>query len=98
MSAERFLKQFNTPYDLVYLDPPFAYGKKVNLVEEVFRRGIVKSGGMAIIHCPEEDEWPEKGDTWEVADKRKYGRSILLFFRSPDGPGKLLIDRIDPAG
>ena len=33
MPVERFLKRFDTPYDIVYLDPPFPYGEKVKMVE-----------------------------------------------------------------
>lgn len=84
MPVERFLKRFDTAYDIVYLDPPFPYGQKVKMVEEVSRLGIVKPGGLVIIHYPEEDQWPEQVDKLEVIDKRKYGRSILLFFRSPE--------------
>ncbi len=83
MPVERFLKQFNTSYDFVYRDPPFPFTEKVKMVEEVSRLGVVKAGGQIIIHYPEEDKWPEKVDDLEVIDTRKYGRSILLFFRKP---------------
>jgi 16S rRNA (guanine(966)-N(2))-methyltransferase RsmD len=89
MPVERFLRQFKTAYDIVYLDPPFPFGRKVEMVEEVSRRGLIKPGGLIIIHYPEEDKWPDQVDNLEVVDKRKYGRSILLFFKSP-GEGELL--------
>jgi len=83
MPVERFLRQNKTPFDLVYLDPPFPREQKVRLVEEVSRRGAVRPGGLVIIHYPEEDLWPEKVADLVLEDRRKYGRSILLFFRKP---------------
>lgn len=83
MPVQRFLHQFKVPYDIVYLDPPFPFGGKVKTVVEVSKRNIVKPGGLIIIHYPEEDKWPERVDDLEVIDTRKYGRSILLFFRKP---------------
>ncbi|MBI9102117.1 MAG: 16S rRNA (guanine(966)-N(2))-methyltransferase RsmD [Spirochaetales bacterium] len=84
MPVQRFLRQFKTDYDIVYLDPPFPFGQKVKMVIEVSQRKIVKPGGLIIIHYPEEDVWPEKVDDLELIDKRKYGRSILLFFKKPE--------------
>lgn len=84
MPVERFFKQFDTPYDIVYLDPPFSFKGKEGLVEEVTRRGIINPGGLVIIHLPQEDRWLAEGTSLEAVDRRKYGRSILLFFQGSE--------------
>ncbi len=81
MSAEKFISVTREKFDIIFLDPPFPMGKKQDIVLSVSRRNILSDKGILLIHHPSEEKWPEIIGNLEVYDRRKYGRSIVLFFR-----------------
>lgn len=86
MDAERYILSTFMKYDIVYADPPFPMEGKVSLLEKAAEAGIVKDGGLFIIHYPVEERnlWPESVDGFTFSDERKYGRSILRFYRKSE--------------
>lgn len=83
MDAYRYILSTLTKYDIVYADPPFNMEEKVKLLETVAKAGIIKERGLFIIHYPLEERslWPESIDGFTLIDERKYGRSVLRFYR-----------------
>lgn len=83
MDAYRYILSTLTKYDIVYADPPFNMEEKVKLLETVAKAGIIKERGLFIIHYPLEERslWPEIIDGFTLIDERKYGRSVLRFYR-----------------
>ncbi len=79
-----FIPSCQTRYHYVYADPPFKMEGKIKLTQEISDHHIVRSGGLFIIHYPREEKgtWPEKIGTLSTIDERKYGRSMLRFFRN----------------
>ncbi len=86
MDAYRYILSTLSKYNIVYADPPFPMEEKVKLLETVAKAGIVKERGLFIIHYPVEEEsrWPESVDGFTLIDKRKYGRSMLRFYRKEE--------------
>ena len=87
MSVERFISLSRDKYDLIFLDPPFPRDKKQDLVLSISKKDILDEGGILMIHHPSEERWPDTVGNLEIFDRRKYGRSILLFFRKKSIPG-----------
>lgn len=85
MPVQRFINTAKKSYDIVFLDPPFPLGKKQDLVETVSKKNLVAENGLLLIHHPAEESWPERIGTLLLEDRRKYGRSVLLFYRRKDG-------------
>ena len=82
-SAESFLKKASPEaFDIVYLDPPFDYPDKDKLVSLVGESGVLRPRGLCLIHYPREDDLPEAAGGLEEADTRRYGRSLLRFYRA----------------
>ena len=83
MDAFRFISSTPYKYSVVYADPPFPMENKIRLAEECSRSGIIKETGMFIIHLPAEERklWPDDVENLHLTDERKYGRSVLLFYR-----------------
>jgi 16S rRNA (guanine(966)-N(2))-methyltransferase RsmD len=79
--AERFLKTCKNKFDTIYLDPPFNMKNKMSFIKMISERDIYRPGGIVIIHIPAEDKYEETADSLRVYDKRKYGRSVLLFYK-----------------
>ena len=84
MDVNRFILSCPYHYDIVYADPPFNMEGKVELFKAVAEKKIIKEGGLFIIHYPEEEKklWPEEVPGFTFKDERKYGRSILRFYKA----------------
>lgn len=80
MAVELFLKRCKDKFDYIFLDPPFPYKYRQDLLKIIEQRKLVKEGGFVMIHFPEEDMLPEQIGTLSLKDKRIYGRSIVNFY------------------
>lgn len=80
----RFIPMAKMQYDIVYSDPPFPMGGKLRLLEAVDKKGLVAPNGLFIIHYPAEEKatWPETVGNFVFIDERKYGRSMLRFYKN----------------
>jgi len=80
MAAELFLRRTTERFSLVFLDPPFPYMYRVELLKIISERKILVEGGFVLLHYPEEDAPPELEGCLTRTDERKYGRSRVRFY------------------
>ncbi|MBP5157649.1 MAG: 16S rRNA (guanine(966)-N(2))-methyltransferase RsmD [Treponema sp.] len=81
MAVELFLRRCKKQFDYIFLDPPFPYKFRLELLETIDRRKLLKDGGFAIVHHPKEDPLPEEIGSLKRTDQRVYGRSIVDFLK-----------------
>lgn len=90
--VERFLDRNRTAFDVVYLDPPFDYPYKSDLLQRLAAAPWVRQETLIIIHAPHHEAFsgaPETGDRRPLltVDQRDYGGSRLTFLvGSGDAP------------
>ena len=80
MAVELFLKRCKGKYDFIFMDPPFPYKFRKELIETAGKRELLNEDGELLIHYPEEDALPDRIGNLELVDKRIYGRSIVNFY------------------
>lgn len=80
MAVELFLKRCKDRFDYIFLDPPFPYKYRLELLKIIEKRRLVNEGGFVMIHFPEEDMLPDEIGALVLKDKRIYGRSIVHFY------------------
>ena len=80
MAVELFLKRCKDKFDYIFLDPPFPYKYRLDLLKIIEKRELLKDGCFVMIHYPEEDALPEQIGKLSLKDKRIYGRSIVNFY------------------
>ena len=80
MAVELFLKRCKGKYDFIFMDPPFPYKFRKELIETAGKRELLNADGKLLIHYPEEDALPDRIGNLELVDKRIYGRSIVNFY------------------
>ena len=83
--AERFVATCRDQYQIAFLDPPFDYRFKGDLIRRIARRNIVAPGGQLLIHYPHPESLPERSGGLVASDERKYGRSRVKFYRMSGG-------------
>ncbi len=87
LPVERFLRREERRFDVIYVDPPFAWKGKEELLAAVDRRGLLAGEGVLVIHLPREEALPESIGRLALRDRRRYGGSILWFYRLAGGAG-----------
>ena len=73
------LESVQAPFDLIFLDPPYAqeYGRKA--LEIIAKKGLLAENGVAIYERDRAFEGEIEG--LEQYDERKYGRTYFTFFK-----------------
>ena len=77
--AESFLKKPSGPYDIVFLDPPYATGLQP-LLEQVAGAGILKPDAIVIAEHFKKQPSPERAGGLELYREAKYGDTVLAFY------------------
>jgi len=84
MPAELYIKRAKTandkPFDIIFLDPPFPYQFKWELVSNIASSRLVRAGTKILIHRPRQDYLKTEIINLDKTDSREYGRSIVDFF------------------
>ena len=78
--VERFVARNRTAFDIVYLDPPFDYPHKRDLLRRLPRPGCLHETTRVLIHAPSREALPEDEVGLVRTDQREYGGSTLTFF------------------
>ncbi len=79
--VEAFLARDRRSFDVVFLDPPFNLAGKAAVLDALAGCAILARDGMAILHLHRAEKLETDRPRLELADRREYGQSILLFFR-----------------
>jgi 16S rRNA (guanine(966)-N(2))-methyltransferase RsmD len=81
ISAELYVKRAKTSFNFIFLDPPFPYQYKWELVSRLAASPLVSCGSLILMHRPRQDYQKENIAALERTDSREYGRSVVDFFR-----------------
>jgi 16S rRNA (guanine966-N2)-methyltransferase len=79
--VERFLRTNQRSWDLIFLDPPFDFEGKGAALDAACAAPHLTDGGLAIMHLHRAEKFSPERPGLELADRREYGQSLLLFFR-----------------
>ncbi len=80
IKAELFVKRAKEPFSYIFLDPPFPYAFKQDLLSRIAASPLVQEGTKILIHHPDKEELKAPNPTWQLSDQRKYGRAMVSFF------------------
>ncbi|MCL2441853.1 MAG: RsmD family RNA methyltransferase [Treponema sp.] len=85
MPAELYVKRAKTrsnqpPFDIIFLDPPFPYHFKWELISDIASSNLVADGSRILIHRPRPEYQVKEIPNLEKTDSREYGRSVVDFF------------------
>ncbi len=77
--VEPFLRKQSGPYDIVFLDPPYAEELQP-LLEHVAAAGVVKADGVVIAEHFKKQPSPEKAGLLSLYREARYGDTVLAFY------------------
>jgi len=82
LSAELYVLRGKRAFDHIFLDPPFPYRFKWDLLARIAVSPLVIPGSRVLIHRPFQEKGPESIAGLEKEESREYGRSVVDFFRA----------------
>ncbi len=81
MTAERFIKTRETmQFGYIFLDPPFGYRKKQDLLTYVAESRLCSNGSTVMIHHPSSETLEQDISYLHCTDRRVYGGSTVSFY------------------
>ena len=80
MPAELYVKRAKNTFNVIFLDPPFPYQYKWELIANIALSCLAADGSRILIHRPREDSLKTDIQYLEKTDSREYGRSVVDFF------------------
>ena len=80
INVELYVQKAKRSFDYIFLDPPFPYRYKWDLMARVAASPLVSKETFIMIHRPRPDFQKESIDLLQKKDSREYGRSVVDFF------------------
>ncbi|MGE5454285.1 MAG: 16S rRNA (guanine(966)-N(2))-methyltransferase RsmD [Methylocystaceae bacterium] len=86
IAAIRWLQRKEAEFDLIYIDPPFSEKELYNQIWSALNdRPLLANDGGVIIRAPKNMKLPSSGSQLQQSQVRKYGDSILYFYKPERG-------------
>ena len=80
MSAELYVQRAKSSFDIIFLDPPFPYNFKWELVTKITQSVLAADKTKILIHRPRPEYLKTEIQNLTKTDSREYGRSVVDFF------------------
>ena len=81
ISAELYVKRARSFFNIIFLDPPFPYQYKWELMARIAVSSLTSNETIILLHRPRQDYQKEEITALEKQDSREYGRSVVDFFK-----------------
>lgn len=82
--AERYLLRAPRPFDIIFLDPPFDYAFKRDILNKASVSAAVGNRTLVLIHYPSSEKLPDTVGALTRSDLRVYGGSTVAWYRAPE--------------
>lgn len=91
LPVERFVASARDAYDYIFVDAPFPYRHRTDLLCRIAVSRLVGPTTLVMFHYPSEDPMPESAGTLERTDLRVFGRSLVGFYSPCSKETELLL-------
>lgn len=81
ISTIKKFKNENRKFDIIFIDPPYQAGVLEETIAEISNCGILKEDGIIVAEHDVRHNMPEIIENLSVKDRRKYGDTIISFYR-----------------
>jgi 16S rRNA (guanine(966)-N(2))-methyltransferase RsmD len=84
--ALRLLARRGESFDMIFLDPPYEQRLVETTLKIVAKGGLLRPAGVLIAEHSIREELAQRYDSLLLDDQRRYGSTLLTFFRSASIP------------
>ena len=75
------LDRLTKPFDLIYIDPPYAKQKNVMLIEQLCHHQLVKDTSIIVVESDEKDTFPEQIVDFVIWKTKTYRNTKITYYR-----------------
>ncbi len=83
--ALRYLEEVLTPWDIVFVDPPFGRGMAVACCQALAQRDLVAAAGLVYLETARDELRERLPGNWEMHREKTAGGVAYRLFRVPAG-------------
>jgi 16S rRNA (guanine966-N2)-methyltransferase len=80
MDAMSFVRLDRGPFELVFADPPYAFGESPDIPSLVFSGGLVRPGGFLVMEHGQRVQFRGTPE-YHVGPEKRFGRTLVTFFQ-----------------
>jgi 16S rRNA (guanine966-N2)-methyltransferase len=80
MDSMAFLRGHPDAYEIIFADPPYAFGETPSIPDRVFEGGFLAPSGYLLIEHSTEIGFAD-GRLFRVTDEKRFGRTMVTFLR-----------------
>ena len=79
--AELFLMRQKRQWDVIFIDPPYRYKYKKELLSSIVQRKLLSESSIVMVHSSVKENLMIESEILCCFDRRQYGGAILWFFQ-----------------
>ena len=79
--AERAVSLMEGSYDVILMDPPYAYDKLEPLLEEIGESSLTHTGSIIAVEHSHRQDLPLEVDGLRLIKQRRYGETMVTVYR-----------------
>jgi 16S rRNA (guanine(966)-N(2))-methyltransferase RsmD len=87
--AVRLLARRGETFDMIFLDPPYEQRWVATTIKAIAEGGLLRPAGVLIAEHSFREELQSRYGALVLADQRRYGSTLLSFFRQEQQTGRL---------
>ena len=80
-TAERYLSQAESAFDVVFLDPPFAYGLLGKAIEILEENALLSPQAWIYLEQDSAHDWPDMPDNWAIHREGDAGQAAFRLIK-----------------
>lgn len=78
------VQNLKKPYDLIYIDPPYAKEKNVELIEKLEANQLVNRGGWVVVESDGKDSFPDTIAGLSKVKEKIYRSTKITYYRKDE--------------
>jgi 16S rRNA (guanine966-N2)-methyltransferase len=79
--AERAVSMLEGSYDVILIDPPYAYDKLEPLLEEIGESSLSRAGSIIAVEHSHRQDLPLEVDGLRLIKQRRYGETMVTVYQ-----------------
>lgn len=81
MPVKKALEKMDTPFDLIFMDPPYLKGYIIPTLQDIGFRNLLKEEGIIVVEHDKRDILPDTIDIFAIYKQKQYGRTTVSFYK-----------------
>ncbi len=78
------ISRLDEPYDLIFIDPPYAKQKNIELIEELENNQLIRQNGWVVVESDGKDSFPDEIAGLTKVKEKTYRSTKITYYRKDE--------------